>query len=56
MLEVRLPVMKGEFRDRRDAVSLSRSLEGSVSAVREGSQEEKELLHRGAEITRKGSG
>ena len=53
MLEVHLPVMKGEYRNQKDADVHVRKTGGTV--VREGSPEETGLLHRGAEMTRKES-
>jgi hypothetical protein len=54
MLEVHLPVMKGEWCDRQDARIHAAEIGGSV--VREDSREELEMLRRGAEMTRKSSG
>jgi hypothetical protein len=54
MLELRLMVMKGEWRDRRDASGHASKVDGTV--VQEDSPEERELLHRGIEMTRECSG
>jgi hypothetical protein len=54
MLEVHLPVMKGEWRDQRDALEHAHQVDGTV--VLEDSPEERELLRRGTEMTRKPSG
>jgi hypothetical protein len=53
MLELRLPVMKGEYRHRPDALRHASSIDSRV--LLEGSQDEKKLLDYGRKKLRKGS-
>jgi hypothetical protein len=54
MLEVRLPVMKGEYRDEQDARGHASEVDGTV--VRENSGEEIAMLRHAALMTQEDSG